>query len=403
MMPEPVHRTIMAVDIAGFAREDRTDQDRVRLRAAMYDLLNEAFAGMAIAADRRAVVDVGDGAAILIDPDVPKNRLLALVPVLAKLLAEHNIGLPAPAELRLRIVVHAGEVLQDEHGYAGRDILVAFRLLNAEIVRAGLAWTESPLIVAVSDSIYRAVVDSGYAGVDPADYRPVKVTSIDGPSWAWCYVPRSSGPATGPRPPAAPSGSLPPAAARADSHYRSILLVDIENYSARPDTVKGRLRHSLRSMVLESIAAAGISPEHHDPPGDQGDGLHVLFGPNVAKNRLIHPLVSYLAARLDRHNTNVPERERLRLRVVVDAGDLRRDNDGYYGAALDEAFGLLNCDELRACLAGAAGPLVLAVSREIYEGIVRHEHDGIDPAAYETITVRPKRHDLVAWVHYPLG
>jgi hypothetical protein len=156
-------------------------------------------------------------------------------------------------------------------------------------------------------------------------------------------------------------------------------------------------------MVLESIAAAGISPEHHDPPGDQGDGLHVLFGPNVAKNRLIHPLVSYLAARLDRHNTNVPERERLRLRVVVDAGDLRRDNDGYYGAALDEAFGLLNCDELRACLAGAAGPLVLAVSREIYEGIVRHEHDGIDPAAYETITVRPKRHDLVAWVHYPLG
>ncbi len=194
----------MAVDIAGFAREDRTDQDRVRLRAAMYDLLNEAFAGMAIAADRRAVVDVGDGAAILIDPDVPKNRLLALVPVLAKLLAEHNIGLPAPAELRLRIVVHAGEVLQDEHGYAGRDILVAFRLLNAEIVRAGLAWTESPLIVAVSDSIYRAVVDSGYAGVDPADYRPVKVTSIDGPSWAWCYVPRSSGPATGPRPPAAP-------------------------------------------------------------------------------------------------------------------------------------------------------------------------------------------------------
>jgi hypothetical protein len=194
-----------------------------------------------------------------------------------------------------------------------------------------------------------------------------------------------------------------PAAGRADSHYRSILLVDIEDYGSRPDTVKGRLRHTLRSMLLESVAAAGIGPEQLDPPGDQGDGLHVLFGPNVAKNRLIHPLIPQLAVRLRQHDSRVPERERLRLRVVVDAGDLRRDDDGYYGTALDEAFGLLNCDELRTCLAQTAGPLVLAVSREIYEGIVRHEHDGIDPGAYQAITVRLKRHDLVAWVHYPPG
>lgn len=403
MLPEPVHRTIVAVDIAGFGREDRTDQDRVRLRAAMYDLLNEAFTGRGIAADRRAVMDVGDGAAILIDPDVPKNQLLALIPGLAEQLAEHNAGLPEPAQLRLRVAVHAGEVLHDEHGYAGADVLVAFRLLNAEAVRAGLTWTDTPLIIAISETVYRAVVDSGYAGVDPASYRPVQLAPRDGQARAWCYVPRLHGSPAGRRPAGEPSRSPAPAAGRADSHYRSILLVDVEDYGSRPDTVKGRLRQTLRSMLLESITAAGIGPEQHDPPGDQGDGLHVLFGPNVAKNRLIHPLIPQLAARLGRHNTHVPERERLRLRVVVDAGDLRRDNDGYYGTALDEAFGLLNCDELRTCLARTAGPLVLAVSREIYEGIVRHEHDGIDPASYEAITVRLKRHDLVAWVQYPLG
>jgi len=401
MMPEPLHRTIVAVDIAGFAREDRTDQDRVRLRAAMYDLLDEAFTGRGIAAGRRAVMDVGDGTAILVDPDVPKNWLLALMPGLADRLAERNAGLAEPAQLRLRVVVHAGEVLHDEHGYAGAAILVAFRLLNAEFVRAGLAWTDAPLILAVSEAVYRGVVDSGYAGVDPASYRPVQLTSRDRQARAWCCLPGLTGPPAGPQPAAPPSPT--PAAGRADSHYRSILLVDIENYGSRPDTVKGRLRHALRSMLLESIAAAGIGPEQHDPPGDQGDGLHVLFGPNVAKNRLIHPLVPRLAARLGRHNAHVPERERLRLRVVVDAGDLRRDDDGYYGTALDEAFGLVNCDELRSCLAGTAAPLVLAVSREIYEGIVRHEHDGIDPASYEAITVRLKRHDLAAWVHYPPG
>ena len=122
--------------------------------------------------------------------------------------------------------------------------------------------------------------------------------------------------------------------------YRSIFGVDIERYSDRPNTVKGRLRAQLDRLITETISVAGIGPRQYDAPADQGDGLLVLFGAEVPKNLLLHPLVPRLAARLVDYNAGVPDRERLRLRVVVAAGDLCRDDRAYFGAALDDAFGL---------------------------------------------------------------
>ena len=87
--------------------------------------------------------------------------------------------------------------------------------------------------------------------------------------------------------------------------------------------------------------------------------------------------------------------------LVGDAGDLRRDARSYYGAALDEAYGLVNSEELRRCLRQTPGPVVLAVSPEIYEGIVRHDDDGIDQAAYERLAIRLTQRRLDAWAHYP--
>jgi hypothetical protein len=112
-------------------------------------------------------------------------------------------------------------------------------------------------------------------------------------------------------------------------------------------------------------------------------------------------MIPSLTRQLATYNAVSSKREWMRLRVVVDAGELRRDARGYYGAALDEAYGLVNSEELRDCLRQTAGPLVLLVSPEIYEGIVRHGYDGIDHLAYERRIVRLKQRDLAVWVHRP--
>ena len=55
----------------------------------------------------------------------------------------------------------------------------------------------------------------------------------------------------------------------------------------------------------------------------------------MPKNRLLYELVMSLNQQLRAYNATVPERETMRLRLVVDAGDLRRDARGSYGTALD--------------------------------------------------------------------
>ncbi len=81
--------------------------------------------------------DRGDGFLVLLRPvdEIPKRLLLShLIPALARLLAAYNSSIsPAdqPRILRLRAVIHAGEVLYDGKGFFGEDLDVAFRLLDA--------------------------------------------------------------------------------------------------------------------------------------------------------------------------------------------------------------------------------------------------------------------------------
>src|SRR6266487_5218829 len=88
------------------------------------------------------LTDRGDGVLVLVRPadEVPKPVLLTmLIPTLTTLVADHNEAAPDPAlRLRLRAVVHAGEVLWDGNGFFGEDLDVAFRLLDAPAVKRAL-------------------------------------------------------------------------------------------------------------------------------------------------------------------------------------------------------------------------------------------------------------------------
>ena len=198
------------------------------------------------------------------------------------------------------------------------------------------------------------------------------------------------------------ASTVPPRPAT-DSLHRTILMVDIEGYSrpARTNPIRGRLRDALYLLLDQAIGSTGIAADLHEPPQDQGDGALLLFLPQVPKNRLLHPLVTNLAEALVGYNAAVGEQERMRLRVVVHAGELLNDRHGYFGEHLDEAFGLVNSDMLRAHLALTTSLLVLLVSDQIYEGIVKHGLSGIDPATYRRVDVGVKGRQLRSWLHIP--
>ena len=170
----PVYRSIVVVDLEGSTK--RSNMVKGELRRVMYELLDQAFLAAGIGPGHlEELADRGDGVLILIRPhdDVPKAALLGrLIPVLAGLLAEHNAAATRPElELRMRAVVHAGEVHEDDRGFYGDDIDVAFRLVNAPAVKRALREApSSPLVLVISEEIFSAVVRLGYVAAD--GYEP---------------------------------------------------------------------------------------------------------------------------------------------------------------------------------------------------------------------------------------
>lgn len=172
--------------------------------------------------------------------------------------------------------------------------------------------------------------------------------------------------------------------------HRSILCIDIEGSTAALRT--NPIRQELRSQVYRMLAAAmshtGIDGRWCDPFEDRGDGVLVLMHPvdELPKTLLLSRLVPKLAHQLVEYNAGVPPADRprlgLRLRVVVHAGEIHRDDNGYFGEAVDLACRLLDSQKLKRCLRESPSPLVLVVSEDLYWGIVRHGYDGICPTTY---------------------
>jgi hypothetical protein len=201
----PVHRSILAVDIE--SSTTRTDLIKFELRRQIYNLLDQAMAAAGVEKHyREPLVDRGDGILALIHPadEVPKSRLLnPFIPELTRLLAVYNAKLtPAEAvdwQLRLRTVIHAGEILCDDYGSFGTELDVAFRLLDAQAVKACLRHTLNPLVLVISEHIYESIVMHRYEGICPETYsRSVRVNVAGRRRYGWVHVPAASTPCVPP-------------------------------------------------------------------------------------------------------------------------------------------------------------------------------------------------------------
>jgi len=193
----PMYRSIVAVDLEGSTK--RTNPVKGELRRVLYDLLERALDAAGISEEHlEPLTDRGDGVLVLIRPhdDVPKTVLFGrLMPILTALLLEHNRAVSHPAlSLRLRAVVHAGEVHYDGRGFFGEDLDVAIRLLDSRPVKRALREAVvSPLVLVVSEEIFSGVVRQGYVDGGPYEQRVrVRVGNRQRRGWINIPVPGNS-------------------------------------------------------------------------------------------------------------------------------------------------------------------------------------------------------------------
>jgi hypothetical protein len=195
----PHHRAIIALDIE--RSTSRPDPVKAELRNKTYEILDAALSSAGIHKRYRdRFIDRGDGVLALIHPvdQAPKALLLNhAIPALNRLLTDHNANLPRPSrtqrQLRVRVVVHAGEVHYDANGCFGEALDVAFRLLDAAQVKRTLRAAAGPLILVVSGDIYSSVVRHGYDGLDQHAFRPlVRIQIAGNRHLGWIHIPEEA-------------------------------------------------------------------------------------------------------------------------------------------------------------------------------------------------------------------
>ena len=187
----PVRRTILAVDVEGFSRPERDDPSRSDLRNALAKMLEAALLRCGVEPQATTRLDTGDGACVLLDPNVSEVTLLEeCVAELGIGLKNYNRGRLPEAMLRLRMVLHSGHVAADDNGWSGQQLNITFRLLDAEPLREELRNIDGPLVLMVSDAIYSGVVQDGWRGLDPADWQQIELDVKGWHGCAWLYTQR---------------------------------------------------------------------------------------------------------------------------------------------------------------------------------------------------------------------
>jgi class 3 adenylate cyclase len=156
---------------------------------------------------------------------------------------------------------------------------------------------------------------------------------------------------------------------RLDLVHRTLVGVDIEQYSRRYNPGHAELRRALREVLADACEAVRVSPSEAQ---DQGDAILSLFGPDIPKPTLIDGLVREIDNGLRAYNRDRVADSHMRVRVAIHAGEVHIDGQGFPGRATVAAMRLLDAQQARQALADSPGNLVVIVSQQIYEDVVVH-------------------------------
>jgi hypothetical protein len=179
---------MVGVDIAGSTRADRDEETQLYQRSSLYGLMRQSLDGSGMPWDQYE--DRGDGAVLIFPPGVAAQPIVDSLPErLRSLIRRHNRCSRESARMQLRVAAHVGPVYCDEHGFAGDDVTLLCRMLDAQPLRQALCESGSELAFIISDYVHDKLVLRGHSQGGPKSFRPVK-TQVKGTRIrAWIYFP----------------------------------------------------------------------------------------------------------------------------------------------------------------------------------------------------------------------
>jgi hypothetical protein len=186
---DPQHRSIIVLDVAGFGR--RTDPAQVHIRTGLDQVVRAACRASGLPLSRLVFEDRGDGLILFVPATISKAVLVRpFLPQVRTFLHAHNSKVEAAHRIRVRLAVHAGEVVRGPHGWIGADLNLTCRLVDSEALREELVrQPRSDLVVALSDVVHQAVVRHGHRGTEASEYTEVPLNVKELATRAWIHAP----------------------------------------------------------------------------------------------------------------------------------------------------------------------------------------------------------------------
>ena len=91
--------------------------------------------------------------------------------------------------MQVRVAANIGPVYGDEHGFAGDDLTLLCRMLDAQPLRRALSESGSEVALIISDYVYDKLVLRRQSLAGPRPFRRVRTQVKRIPVHAWMYLP----------------------------------------------------------------------------------------------------------------------------------------------------------------------------------------------------------------------
>lgn len=183
------HCTVLFTDVVAFGAPARNDKDRRVIREALFRMTHLTLRNIPKV---WSWDDRGDGLLIIVPPSVPTADVIAqLFKELPSYLDEHNSSHPKPAQIQLRLAVSVGPVTTDAMGASGEAIIIAARLVDAQVFKDAIAKNAAILGVITSTFVYESTIRHCEEPTSLSAYSQVQVDvkELCIPAWIKLFYP----------------------------------------------------------------------------------------------------------------------------------------------------------------------------------------------------------------------
>lgn len=182
---------------------------------------------------------------------------------------------------------------------------------------------------------------------------------------------------------------------------RLLISVDAKGYGSRDDRAQYDLQAALIGILDAAAAEVGLDRTGWDRQ-TAGDGELSVLPESEAESLVIDDFVAAANVALERHNHDLVDRARLRLRVAVHHGPVTTGAAGFAGQGVVVVSRICDSDELRGVLLAApTANLVLALTTRVFDETVAQRHTRLRSRDFRSIQIRKKEFVDDVWLYVP--